>query len=353
MLCVSVQSLAQFSSHEPAHSERQVEPIVSLELQNARLSDAVELLGTKYKINIMADAYLDDHIVPSLSVKEAPLSVTIAGIASLFRREAIITNGVIVLRHRQWYLRSQSEQEYARQFRADWKDNGIVSVDRIDPLPPSVKPVVSSNTVRQDKENRAGFPAWLPPRLIKVAAKDASLKSLLERFAACTGWEVSYDRRMATRRVTARLNQATPGQTLEAVSILLNTTQKVSLEQGKELKQLEAALASEIMDTRTELETMSDSLKPELMEMMTQEQKEAYMRGEIVEFPLETMSPEMRQRSLKYIQTALSTLKPESRERLDPDETQLHRFRLRLTPGIPNNSVIIIGVSRNGTRIGF
>lgn len=104
ILCLSGQSLAQSFSGTHPRSEKQGEPIVSLELQNARLSDAVGFLGAKYKINILADAYLDDHIVPLLSVKEVPLSVTITNIASLFRREAIMVNGVIVLRHRQWYL---------------------------------------------------------------------------------------------------------------------------------------------------------------------------------------------------------------------------------------------------------
>jgi hypothetical protein len=86
---------------------------------------------------------------------------------------------------------------------------------------------------------------------------------------------------------------------------------------------------------------------------MTPEQKEAYLNGEIVEFPIDTMSTEMRQRALQYIQTAHSSLQPEVREWLDKDDTQLHRFRLQMTPRIPGNSVGVIGVNKNGTRIGF
>jgi hypothetical protein len=238
--------MAQNPTGSNPRPEKQNEPMVSMGLQNARLSDAVELLGAKYKINIVADAYLDDHIVPSLSVKEVPLSATIKNIASLFRRDAIQVNGVIVLRHRQWYLRSQSEQEYARQFRANWNDDGIVSVERVDPLPSPGKPVKkTASTAKSGME----YPTWLPPRFNHASVKNAALRSFMGKFASCTGWEVSYENRIATRRINAKLHHVTPGQTLEALSVLFNTTQRVSLVQGKELKQLEAALSETAMDT--------------------------------------------------------------------------------------------------------
>lgn len=173
------------------------------------------------------------------------------------------------------------------------------------------------------------------------------------KFATCTGWEVSYENRIATRRINAKLHHVTPGQTLEALSVHFNTTQRVALEQGKELKQLEAALSETALDTRSDRQKLSDDLKQDLLEQMTPEQKEEYLNGEMVEFPIESMSPEMRQRALQYIQTALSSIEPEKREWLDADESQFNRFRLQLTPKIPGNSVGVIGVSKNGTRIGF
>jgi hypothetical protein len=124
----------------PPAKESPPEPLVTLELKQASLADVVEALGKRYRLNILADAYLNDLTLPHVKVEQVPLGMAVSRLASLYQRQVFSRNGVLVLRHHRWHLRREQEKFRMRQYRVTWATPGRILVEDAE------KPASSSAT---------------------------------------------------------------------------------------------------------------------------------------------------------------------------------------------------------------
>ncbi len=111
-------------------------------------------------------------------------------------------------------------------------------------------------------------------------------------------------------RIFARWHSVSPGEVVEAISVLLQTEVEVTLmlrEAQKEArKQAKAQLLKE--NPLAERWRRSDELLQDLLALLTPEEMGRFKRGELVEFPLSRLPADIYDRALDYVRFAIDEL---------------------------------------------
>jgi hypothetical protein len=337
---LSVSAVVVRAQTPPPAKEAAPEPLVTLELKQATLADVVEALGKQYRLNILADAYLNDLTLPHVKVEQVPLGMAVSRLAALYQRQVFSRNGVLVLRHHRWHLRREQERFRMRPYRVTWTTPGRILVEDAE------KPTSSSAT----KPVR-GAARFFP--FLHVEARDAPVHRTLEIVSQSCGWAIRLDPAHQERRMSAYLSRVTPGQLVESVTLLLFSGQEVLIGQSPSQKREEARLLAEATDSRSEREKLSDELTPDLLNLLSPKQREKLARGEEVALPLNSLPEGIRERALEYVQVRMDGLiksQPDFADKMD--RSRLSDFSVVLLPS-PSTVIGVNGFSKDGRFVGF
>jgi type II secretory pathway component GspD/PulD (secretin) len=311
---------------------------VSIDLPNARIAQVVEALGKAHRINVVADGYSDDARI-SVKMTDVPLRVAFPQLAGLYERQADIVNGVVVLRHRNWFQRPEQEKFSAKHYRLRWNDRGRIAVR------PSAE-VAHATPASAASANLGATPAVdsgsVPARAIDVEVTAAPLADVARQIAASTGWIVTLEPALRNRRLSASLHRVTPGQALEAITYLMNAQQEVRIAQSRAQKEQEAEMLAQYADQRPEWLKRSDALKQDLLTLLTPEQRAALDTDQTVSLAFNGLPAAVRGRAQDYINLLAVQGKI--------DQSQFKNFVLEIRPE-PGLAVNAWGVTENGNRM--
>jgi len=167
---------------------------------------------------------------------------------------------------------------------------------------------------------------------LTVSASDIPLKRLCQQFEAQTGWKVVLGTEVQDTRIFARLQSVSPGELVEAISVLLGAQVEVKMTLSEETRDkhrrmIEQSAQSDLFAR----DKKSDELLPELLALLTPEEMERFKRGEMVDIPLSRLPTEVQDKALHYVNFVIdrSSLRPEEslfryRDRLRELEVILH-----------------------------
>lgn len=146
--------------------------------------------------------------------------------------------GTLVLRHRQWAVQRERDRYVVQHHMNSWRGNGRLDI---------VAKRTSQGMLTLDVF-ASEVPAW----------------RFAEVFSQKTGWTVKVEDSIRDVRLFAHWRDASPAQMLEALTVLLNSRQDVTISRSEAQKRKEEKQLEEAFDQRTWEEKASESLLPEL-----------------------------------------------------------------------------------------
>ncbi|GIV17452.1 MAG: hypothetical protein KatS3mg022_2887 [Armatimonadota bacterium] len=217
-------------------------------------------------------------------------SADIQGVAAAYYREIVRTGNTYILRPSQQApptfgttFRRKQEQRNASLFPAVWWKGTEYGQMEI--------------RVRRSEEG-----------VVRVFVKAIAvpLSKFCERFSKETGWQLQVEPDLQAVRIFAKWQSVSPGEVVEAISLLLRSEVQVFFSRSVEQKQAEqraleeeASLAerAKIVHTRAEY---TEQLLPELLNELTPEELERFQQGQEVEVPVSRLSPGLSDRALRF-----------------------------------------------------
>ena len=342
-------AMAQQPAAPIATATKKSEPLVSLDLSYPRLSDIVTLLGQKYHVNIVTDAYLIDPCGDGANrvvMKDVPLSTALPKLAQLFHRDMEIVYNVVVWRHPQWNFSIKSDQAGMDEYHLAWKDAGKAQAKREQILAADSKPLFPpekpASPVKPEDE--------LPARLVTLEAVEASAHDVARALSAASAWGVSIDQEIETHRVNMQLHGVTPAQAAELLTLALNARQRIVVGQSDAQKRLAAKSIKDFYNPRTPWDKQSDALKAELNKALTKEQRDKLANNEMVNLNLKALPASLQQLARDYINTTIEEMKKLGSDFPDFDSVRGYTLVLRPEAGL---HVGINAYSADGRLYGF
>lgn len=301
----------------------------------ASFTEVMERFARQQKVNVLTEYLIREEAGAMSGVSFLPENPTAGDIARVYGREVIRVGNTLVFRSLSSYDYFRFNEERHLTIFGDlmWKGKHLQV---------------------QAKKNDDGT------LRVTVQATGVPLKELCERFQKETGWKIEVDPEIQNTRIFARWQSASPGEVVEAISILLQTNVEVKLSlsevQKEERKQAREQLLKS--DPYAERWRRSDELLQQLLPLLTPEEMERFKRGERVDLPLSRLPEDVHDRALQYVQYALHVLET---MRPDPELSQL-RDRLRqmeitlhLPSAMPDLHIFSggIGISVRDPETGF
>lgn len=295
-------------------------------LSPVRFSQVLERFVEQQQVNLLADylAYEESGSVPEASIlRESP---TLENILQVYGRSVARVGSTLVLRKMPFafedeYLRYNEERSLRIFGDLVWRDGRLE---------------VSS------KKSEDGT------MKITIRASGIPLKQLCEQFQKETGWKLEIDPELQNTRIFARWRSVSPGEVVEAISVLLQTEVETKLmltEAQKEArKRAKARLLKE--DPLAERWRRSDELLQDLLALLSPDEMETFKRGERVDLPLSRLPADVYERALQYVGFAMDVLlnlKPDDdlsqvRDRLREVEIILH------LPSVVSGNIFASGI---------
>lgn len=272
------------------------------------ITEILERFARQNKVNVLADYYATEH--SSAVWREASMlqSLNLQTILQLYRRNlavqigntfVLMRSGPVIDSHDAYvqFNERRAEQIFGSLF---WQNAKL--------------------DVRVKKEETGAM-------RVTIRASDVSIKQLCEQFEKQTGWKIEVDAEVANKRVFAYWDSASPGEILEAISVLLQTPVQAKLlltQQQKEARKdaFQRMLEEFPLAKRWQ---RSDELLPDLLSALTPEERQQYQRGEMVRLDLSRLSGEVYERALQYVAFAI-----EQSIAQDPSDRLLASLRDRL-----------------------
>jgi len=260
-------------------------PPPETDLSPVRFSEVLGRFAEQQKVNVLAEYlnYEESGSVANVSLlRDAP---TLEKIASVFGRRPVRVGDTIVLQTVRFFEYQHYNEEREIRIFGDlvWK-GGKLEV--------------------QAKKNEDGT------MKVSIRASGIPLKRLCDQFQKETGWKLHVDPELHNTRILARWHSVSPGEVVEAISVLLQTEVEATLmlrEAQKEArKQAKVQLLKE--NPRAERWRRSDELLQDLLALLTPEEMERFKRGELVEFPLSRLPADIYDRALDYVRFAIDEL---------------------------------------------
>lgn len=359
-LVVTAGARAQYQGYLPVQTEGSEQAKVSLSLTNryrwlplllavilspawaqppqpapVRFTEIMERFARQQKVNVLTEYLMREEAGTMSGVSPLPEAPTAEDIARVYGREVIRVGSTLVFRSLDSYDYLRFNEERHLNIFGDlmWKGKQLqVQAKKHD-----------DGTLR-----------------VTIKATGVPLKELCERFQKETGWKVEVDPELQNTRIFARWQSASPGEVVEAISVLLQTDVEVKLSLSEAQKEARKQARERLLrsDPMAERLTRSDELLQQLLPLLTPEEMDRFKRGEMVDLPLSRLPEDVHERALQYVEYALhvlETMKP------DPQLSQL-RDRLRqleITLHLPSATPELhifsggIGISLRDPETGF
>lgn len=274
--------------------------------QPVRFTELLERFARRQGVNVLADYITseDSESQTGLLLSLASANPTAENIAQAYLREVARVGSTLVFRSlvSYDYLRFSEERNLDIFGDLMWRGKQLQV---------------------QAKKNANGT------MKVTIQAKGVSLKELCQQFERETGWKIEVDPELHNMRIFARWQSTSPGEVVEAISVLLQTGVEVKLPlseaQREARKQAKERLLSS-NDPLVESLVKSDELLQQLLPLLTPEEMERFKRGEMVDLPLARLPEDVQERAWQYVEYSLAMT-----EKLSSQPTpQLSRLRDRL-----------------------
>lgn len=252
----------------------------------AGIVDVLERFATKNRINLLAD-YASAEQAPAFARRLAdPQRATLEDLLQTYRRKAVRVGSILIL------IRGRGTYDAYQKFNEDraekifgalfWRDAKV--------------------QVRVSKDENG---------VMRVTARvsEAPLKQFCESFAKQTGWKIEVDPQVENTRLFAHWDSVSPGEVVEALSVLLQTTVETKLLLSEQQREERKRELSQLLEQNSMVKRLvrSDELLPDLLSVLTPEEMERYRRGEMVEVRLSRLPEEVYDRALQYVTFAIDT----------------------------------------------
>lgn len=250
---------------------------ITLSLKACTVSEAVSAIGDKYKINIVADVYVAEALVPNLIMEDVPRDQALVTIGNAFGRKTYFVNGIVVWRHAR--LAQKVEEAIAARTNPNWrwKTKGKVTIQRHDSAS------ATSDVTRTQAQNS------LPADLVSLQAVRAPMLMLAKDFTGIVGWRFNIDGDLQDRRVSASLQMVTPSAVLGALTFLLNSAQSLTIRQTEAQKKEE----EKFVEANPAFRVRHELAQVLLLTLNEQQQVELAEKGTL-EFPVGDLSPALQ-----------------------------------------------------------
>lgn len=245
---------------------------ITLHLKSVSLPDVIAHLASETGLPVLADAFPDDPVVVGINVEGVPLAEAVQQVSRLYSRDAFIVDGVLVLRHSNWTVKSRYVNPIFRWHRS-------AGAGRL---------MMASNA--QDGA-----------RAVQGALSNIRAGALADEVGRVLQIPFSVQRPLTDRRVSLDAAAITPTRLAGALVILLNASPAITISQTKEQQAGEEALYRQALDTRSKDDKLSDELKQDLAKLLTPEQVRAVANGERVDIPFSGLPPQVRERANRYL----------------------------------------------------
>jgi len=309
---------------------------VTFSIRQARLADAVVALHTTARLNIIADAYIDDLVLGGVSFEGVAADTAARDVASAFGRQVTSSARVLIMRDPQWIRRLSHDAANGRLFPKRWD---IAADIRLTDQSQDGKGTAADGAVA------AAYSAG--SKRISIQANERLLGEVVDRVAGATGWKLQLDRAARARRVTLMLREVTGGEVCTAVLEFLNRAAVLTPVQNPEQRQAEAVQV-ELMTGLAGLKQMSRDLKGKLLPLLAPAQLASFSRGERVMVRFNELPPLLRNQARTYAEASHSRLQGALPSPLEWNRAS--EFRL----GVDQDPLIsIYGFGKDGRVIGF
>lgn len=302
-----------------------------------RFTEVIERFARQQKVNVLTEYLIREEAggMSGVGVSLLPETPTADDIARVYGREVIRVGSTLVFRSLSSYDYFRFNEERHLNIFGDlmWKGKHLQV---------------------QAKKNDDGT------LRVTVQATGVPLKELCERFQKETGWKIEVDPELQNTRIFARWQPTSPGEVVEAISVLLQTNVEVKLSLSEAQKEARKQARERLLksDPIAERLQRSDELLQQLLPLLTPEEMERFKRGERVDLPLSRLPEDVYDRALQYVEYALhvlETMRPapqlsQLRDRLRQVEITLH-----LPSAMPDLHIFSggIGISVRDPETGF
>lgn len=240
--------------------------------QSTNLHTCLKFLQEKYNINYICDILPgDDTWQYPVNIKEKTLKQSLEYLCRTFDRAMFNVNGVLVFRGHEWRKYNTSSAVISLKEEMQLQVN----------CPEPSKTVLVS-----------------PARYVQVTAFNCSLGKLTKEISARSQWKIYTSDEIERRKVCIQTQMVSPGAIAEAISVLVNAQQTISIIKTK--AQLESEVAYEAELHLAPRELMSRELRPELEKLLTKEQKEKMLTEE-VPIKISSLKEPLKQKVIDYV----------------------------------------------------
>jgi hypothetical protein len=271
---------------QPASTERRI----NLQVQSATFTKVCDALARQYSLNIIAELHVANNPPASnVEIKDLSEPKAVATLAEYYGREVIFTGKAYILRSKRWAVRREQDRLGIMNYGLKWSNTGKVSI--------STK-TTPEGLLRMD-----------------VVATEAPLSRFAQEFSKQTGWLLHVEKELEQIRLLIRWNDASPGELLEALTVLLGARQTVRIDRSEEQKRRDLHQLEAAADARSEEEKESEQLLPKLLAVLNEEEKQRWLNGERLSVPLSRLPSETFTQAYDYaakrFQRALKTFPSE------------------------------------------
>jgi hypothetical protein len=338
VLCLPVN--AQESPKETSADKK-----VTARFTNSNIYDVISYLNREHNLNIILDMYAPGQVYPLfLDWKDVSVQEAIRTLAKALKREVHIIGTIFILRQQQWAvaIRQDKDPEVMKLF--PWKNEGMIQVQRHpDQLTPIDKRFPSTE-----------FAEWMrttyqtPAQRISIRINTAKAGDIVSELASTSFWKIRISPEVKNRRLTAAITNVNPAELLAAMAFLLNAGPEVALIPSD----AQNAAFSDAADDRMPWDKASDKLRPEIMKLLTNEEKQALQNGEKVEVSVERMPKELQTMVRDYVKMNAQIMLKDVGE---IDYARWREVKITFLPPrqSPNGSLGIAAPSTEGVMIYF
>ncbi len=301
----------------------------------ARFTEVIERFARQQKVNVLTEYLIREEAGGMSGVSLLPETPTADDIARVYGREVIRVGSTLVFRSLSSYDYFRFNEERHLNIFGDlmWKGKHLQV---------------------QAKKNDDGT------LRVTVQATGVPLKELCEGLQKETGWKIEVDPELQNNRIFARWQSASPGEVVEAISVLLRTNVEVKLSLSETQKEARKQARERLLrsDPVAERLQRSDELLQQLLPLLTPEEKDRFRRGQRVDLPLSRLPDEVYDRALQYVEYALrvlETMRPDPQLSQLRDQLRQVEIILHLPSAMPDLHIFSggIGISVRDPETGF
>ena len=317
--------------------------LIDLKAENSTITDILKDLNRTYGLNFVADAFLIADTKANIKVEKMPLNKLLSVVGTAFNREVMTNGKITVLRHRERKALRSGESELKRIFGKAWPTQGEIVVETLR-TPIRQLDVPAEESIRM---------LTLPSKTVSIQAQRVSAMKFAEAFSGKTGYELTFQERLREMRFSVFVKDISPELCMESLTLLLNASQSVKIQQTTAQVLDEENDQSNKMHPTYKLLAMSNKLRDHIANSLTQEQKDKMMTSGL-DLNSNKLSPELKNESDAYQKTKRDFF--QSLGVSLPDINVKGDFTLNLSSSLYSLPEYLIGITysdSNGKTVGY